>query len=255
VNLLDRLSADLSRPDALRGVVASISSVNPGGRAVDLTVEGGTVTGIPVADTVASPTAGDVVFVVKMGASWIVLATIGKTAVSGGPNLISNPGFEFGSVGSEPSSWETFWTTGSGWTRPVVATDQKRAGDRSAKGAITLANSAARIQTLDAIPVTPGVQYRVSAWYRVSSVAPSGGAVSLTAVHSDSPDAAQYFGGGTQTTVATTQPATANSWTYLEGLWTPPSGSTFARLDVAASCGASAWATTFWVDDVSLRTV
>lgn len=71
-NLLDRLATD--DETVVRGLIAEVASVS--GRFVTLTVRGASVPGVRTAASYASPTAGDVVFVARLGSAWIALARL-----------------------------------------------------------------------------------------------------------------------------------------------------------------------------------
>jgi hypothetical protein len=75
VNLLDRLAADAKSPDLLRGVVATVTAVGSG--TVTVSVQGGTVAGVPKARSYTSPAVNDVVLVVKVGSAWLALTALG----------------------------------------------------------------------------------------------------------------------------------------------------------------------------------
>ena len=78
--LLDHLAADARRADQLRSVVATVTAV--GTNTVDLSVNGGTVPGVPVADSYAAPTVGDVVLVVKLHSAWLAFTRLGTNAAT-----------------------------------------------------------------------------------------------------------------------------------------------------------------------------
>lgn len=90
MSLLDRLAADVRRPDALRSVVAVVTAV--GDRTVDLSVAGGSVSGIPVATAYAAPVVGDVVLVVKIGSAWLALTGLGDWNPAALPGVVTTTG-------------------------------------------------------------------------------------------------------------------------------------------------------------------
>lgn len=75
MNLLDLLASDAARPDVVRGVVATVTSVGTG--VVSISVNGGTVTNVPIAQSYSSPAVGNVVLVLKLGSAWLALTALG----------------------------------------------------------------------------------------------------------------------------------------------------------------------------------
>lgn len=247
-SLLDLLSKDLARPDSVRSVVAKVTGVV--GRTVDLDVQGGAVTGVPYADSYPSPAAGDVVYVVKTGSSWLVLASIGKGYVSGGPNLAPNPGFEFGTLGAEPSQWGGFWGTG-GYTGVQVSNTTPHGGDYCARTA-NVSGATQHVKCSPVLALTSGVQYRFGFWARTSSTA---GAPTVQGLlcRNDDVTTTEFFATGLaqQTVVGST--ALTTSWKYLEGLYTIPADSKpVGFLSLYVGCGSSGYV---YLDDVTFRTV
>lgn len=90
MSLLDRIAADVRRPDMLRGVVATVTAV--GTTTVDLSVLGGSVEGVPCARAYAVPTVGDVVLVVKVASAWVVLTSLGTYNTAGVPTIVGTAG-------------------------------------------------------------------------------------------------------------------------------------------------------------------
>ena len=248
--LLERIAADTSRSDAMRGAVGLVVGVSPG--RVDVSLSGATVPQIPVADAYGSPAIGDVVFVAKIGDAWLALTTIGKGA-TGGPNLVANPGFENGVLGDLPSQWSAFWYTGA--TRAGVFSDatSPHYGERVARIPLLPDRTQSAAQS-QAFPITPGVQYRLGFWVRTSRAALSGEQVRCDVHQAPTADGAAPFGtGDVPVGLSTTTPTTG--WKYVESLHTPPAGVAFGRLNLTVDTVAGTTAGNAFLDDVAVHTV
>lgn len=250
--LLDDIAALAKDPALLRGAVATV--ITTGSLGVDLDIGGTTVPDVPCAATYSSRNAGDVVFVVKIGTGWLVLAKFGAPS-TGGPNLLPNPNMESGTLGSLPDQWTTFWKSGAAGNG-VLQTSVVHGGSRAVSITVTASGSASAwsLQPTSPVPVASGTQYRVGYWVKSSRALASGETWGASMLSAPTPEGADYFGTGLSTDLLiTTKPTT--TWAYHEALWTPGTGEDFTRLTLRLDATSTASALTVYVDDLTLRTV
>lgn len=232
------------------GTVVAVSDAE----GLDVTVGGGVITGLQYLDSYSAPGVGDVVALLYSAGQYFVMGKFGTTGLNLGPNLLPNAGFELGTPGATPSSWNDFWSTNN-TLRALRVDDEALAHSSGASaqfesGELTTGQQI-RLSMTDAITVTPGSTYRVGAWFR-GSVADSNLTVAVNVHTAATSDGAQPFGEGvTSTDVATSTPGTG--WAEVAGTRTIPAGHGFLRVFLAVTAAGAPAAQFVYADDVSLR--
>ena len=231
------------------GVITAVSDAE----GLDVAYQGGgLVTGLEALESYTSPAVGDVVEVASLNGRMWVRGALGRSGTNLGPNLLPNPGFEFGVVGEPPSLWNAFWGAGGGGS--LWLNDESKAHSSGAavemEISTLLTGEIRRIQNVDAVVVDPGVTYRMGCWFR-GTTADANTVVGLNVVTGATPEEAQFFGGGTSADIASLPvPAT---WTEVSGTRLIPAGHYYLRAHPTVTANAGHTVTRVYVDDVSLR--
>lgn len=130
------------------------------------------------------PVIGDVVAVSRQGAAWVTLGSLGST-VSAETNVLTNPGFEDGPVGSTPPDWSLVTTAGTASATTVSWDPASRAdGIEGVQAAAVVASGAGAVTTelvSSPVPVVPGIPWAAAGHYRTLNdfAATSGCVISL----------------------------------------------------------------------------
>lgn len=231
------------------GIVRAVSTAE----GLDVEIGGGLVTGLLFLNSYAAPGVGDVVAVAGKPGSYLVLDKIGTAGATLGPNLLGNPGFEFGLAGGQPSGWNNFWSTGS--TGTVWLDDETLAHSSGATAEYEVGSLGTgqlrRLENTDAIPVDPGVVYRIGGWFR-GSTADANTQARLTVVTAPLQENAKFTGTDSTAVDVVTLGVTAD-WIELSGTRTIPVGHNYMRVYPTATALAGHTAQYVYADDVSLR--
>lgn len=225
------------------GVVTAVSTAE----GLDVLIGGGLVTGLQFLASYTAPGVGDVVAVLPMPGRMLVLGKYGTSGGNLGPNLLPNPGFEFG--GSLPSSWIT------AFPKVIRVEDEATSHASSASVQFEFAGdpvaTARNIAMGDAIAVGPGVTYRIGAWFW-SPVADPNVSVRIRIATGPTPDDAVAFDPEGSYVVVASDTA-RSTWTEVAGVRTIPVDHFYARIFLAFSVDATPSTTAVHVDDVSMR--
>ena len=233
------------------GVVQAVSDAD----GLDVLIGGGLVTGLQFLDSYSAPGIGDVVAVLPMPGRMFVLGKYGTSGGNLGPNLLPNPGFEFGSVGNPPSGWNSFWSTTVNDTRVDWVDDEALAHSSGASVQFTPGVlSDTQVQQLlptDAIPVVPGIVYRAGVWWRGTSTDPNTSVILRIYTAPEAVDAAPGGVGAAVLDVATS--SVTSGWAEMTGLRTVPADHYYMRVFLRVVANAGHTTTYVYADDVSLR--
>ena len=153
----------------------------------------------------------------------------------GGVNMLTDPGFENGDLA-------VAWTLG---TRGAASTAAPYAGAQSL--AITSSTTVyAGVQSKNAMPVTAGVRYRLSARARLLSGATASGGASLRLRFGSDATTTQISG------IVAPAPAGMNTnYIRVSGDWIAPAGTTHARFEIL-TVGALADGAVVLIDDAQM---
>lgn len=254
MKLLSTLATEIGR-DPIGAVIATVSQV--GNYKVDVLVNGTTIPNVPVADCYPTPSVGDTVVIVKIGAAWLALTSLGGA----GPELVANGTFDDGTpTGLVPPSWEALSSATPGM--PVATTFEDSAVAHSGTKVLRMPYGTAgqRVMAGNQIAVTPGSTFRASAYVRASrdlrtSLNEYVDFHVWTAADFQTDRSSGLIGSVDYFPIDIPDLLAADGWVALSGQFTVPAGHFWVWPEVTFQAISPTLSGYVYVDDVSIRAV
>lgn len=239
--------------------VGAVTSVTLAESSCMVLVSEGEVPAYLTDQTIDRVDVGTIVTLLPVGDTYQVVATRGGAGSGGigasyGPELLANPGFEYGDT--TPNGW-SWWPWVGGDYAATRDTTPAEMVSGSARMLVTLRGGVdgpdVNVWPSQAVRVDPGASYQFSVWVKASAIVASL-TTEIYLMTAPTADGATFFGAGSVGSTAATVTSPGAAYQLLTGNATIPTGHGYARafLHATASAAIAAPVSVSW-DEASLR--